>query len=297
MEEHDRYGPLDRPTWACQLCPPPKGQSWTQADPKHATCGRCYDVMRERLAEVAERYLLLDPRPGASVSWGSRGSPGFVSRPPVSVHVVSMRDPRSSADARVWVGSDGRVHHEETRPPLSVFGVMSTLAWSIAEFRRNIHGESTPPRDQAGVFALVNYVDGNVGFVTKHAELAVEVDTALRSLLAGMRPVTGAGRRKIGPCPTMVDRVDLYCRCGHVSTQHDNDSAGDRHCNEFTCGCKAFIILADSPGEPEHVRCGAMLYTSAQLDEDTVTCPRCGKYWRMDRWLCMSDEVDASREW
>lgn len=251
MDEHDQHDPLARPSWACALCPPPKDRAWTQADPKHVTCSRCYDVLRERLAEVAERYLLLDSRPGGGARWGSRGGPGFVSRPPASLHIISLQDPRSSQDAKVWLGSDGRVHQEETRPPLSTYGVLSTLSWTIAE-----HRDVSGPADRDDVYALLSFLDRHVDYVTRHAELAVEVDTTLRSLLAGMRPVTGAGRRKIGPCPCLVEVVP------------DGD------------------ITAD----PVKVRCDTNLYTSPQLDEDIVTCSGCGNSWHMSGWLAMEDE-------
>jgi hypothetical protein len=169
------------------------------------------------------------------------------------MHIVSMRDPRSSSDAKIWVGGDGRVHAEETRPPLSVHGVLNSLAWSVAE-HRGVSG----PDDRDGVFELVRFVDRNADYITRHAELAVEVDQALRALLAGMRPVTGAGRRKIGPCPQMVTVVP------------DDDVTA----------------------EPVEVRCNTLLYTSRALDEDRVTCPGCGHSWQMDRWLTLGDESD-----
>lgn len=174
-----------------------------------------------------------------------------MSRPPISVHIVSMRDPRSSSDARVWLGSDGRVHSEETRPPLSTYGVLSTLSWTIAE-----HRDVSGPGDRDDVYALIKFIDVHIDYVTRHAELAVEVDQALRSLLAGMRPVTGAGRRKIGPCPMMVERVP------------DDD-----------------ITAA-----PVKVRCSTPLFTSRKLDENEVTCAGCGHSWAMDRWLTIQDD-------
>lgn len=254
MEENGQHDPLQRPFGACVLCPPPKGHAWVRADDRHVTCGPCYDRLRERLSEVAERYLLLDPRPGANPGWGGRGSPGFVSRPPVSVHIVSMRDPRSSADAKVWLGSDGRVHAEETRPPLSTYGVLSTLSWTIAE-HRGVSG----PGDRDDVYALIKFIDVHVDYVTRSRELAVEVDQVLRGLLAGMRPVTGAGRRKIGPCPMMVERVP------------DDDIST----------------------EPVKVRCDTLLFTSRKLDEDAVTCSGCGHSWQMSQWLTIGDESGA----
>lgn len=148
------------------------------------------------MSEVAERYLKLDPRPGANMESGSRGAPGFGSRPPASVHIIALRDPRSSQDARVWLGKDGRVHSEEVNPPKSVHGVLSTLAWSVAD-DRGVDG----PGDREDVYGLLRYLDRHVDHVTRVAELAVEVDSALRDLVGVLRPLTGDRKRRIGKCP------------------------------------------------------------------------------------------------
>lgn len=211
MDEHDQQDPLQRPAGACVTCPPPKGHAWIRADDRYATCSGCADRMRERIAEVGERYLCLDPRPGAQGFDGSRGAPGFGSRPPLSLHVVSMRDPRSSQDSRMWVARDGRVHAEETRPPRSVHGVLSTLSWSIAE-HRGVSG----PGDRDDVWALLRFVDVNVDYVTRHAELAVEVDDELRDLVGMLRPMTGDRRHRIGRCPRLVEGEDGPEPCGQT---------------------------------------------------------------------------------
>lgn len=196
--------PNERPGWACCTCPPPRNRAWTPRDDRYATCSGCYDVLRSSLAEVAERFLLLDPRPGATGEFGGRGAPGFASRPPLSVHIVAMQDPRSSPDARIWLGRDGRVHAESERPPLSVYGVLSTLSWSIAE-HRGVSG----PDDHDDVYALVRYIDRNIDYVTRYETLAVEVGTSLRDLIGQLRPVTGDARRKIGTCPAVVAQDDI----------------------------------------------------------------------------------------
>lgn len=195
--------PLVRPAGSCVTCPPPRGRAWTRADDRYATCTNCSTRMRERIAEVGERYLKLDPRPGSGMEAGSRGAPGFVSRPPLSLHIASMRDPRSSSDSRVWLGRDGRIHQEETNPPRSVHGVLSTLAWSVAE-HRDVGG----PGDRDDVFALLRFVDANLDYLTRHAELAVEVDEGLRTLVSVLRSVSDDRLRRIAKCPEMVTRED-----------------------------------------------------------------------------------------
>lgn len=209
MSEVDQ-DPLARPAGACVLCPPPRGHAWTRADSRYATCTPCSTRMRERIAEIGERYLKLDPRPGSSVEAGSRGSPGFVSKPPASVHIIAVKDLRSSQVSRVWLAADGRVHQEETSPPRSVHGTLSTLCWAVAE-HRGVSG----PRDRDDVFALLRFLDPHVDFVTRHAELAVEVDEGLRALVSALRPLTGDRIRRIGKCPEMVavEDSDEKVRC------------------------------------------------------------------------------------
>jgi len=244
----DPNDPLARPSWACCLCPPPRNHNWVRADDRHATCSPCYQRMREQLDEVESRYLQLDPRPGGSGIDGSRGAPGFGSRPPGSVHIMAARDPRSSQVARVWVGRDGRVHAEDERPVPSVHGVLSTLAWAVAEHRAahgsSINGEVAGPDDRADVFGLARYLDKHIDHVTRYAELALEVDAALRDLLGVLRPVTGARRRKAGNCPTPV-------------------------------------VVDEESGRKEP--CGTKLYAS--LDKDLIVCPSCGTPWRIEDWL------------
>jgi len=199
-----------RPTWACATClPPSPGRTWARADPSFATCSSCYTRLRDQLAEVDERFLLLDPRPGASNEQGSRGAPGFVSRPPLNLGVVAMRDPRSSRDAYTWLAADGRVHHEELRPPLSVQSVLSTVAWSVAEFRG-----MAGPADDAGVHDLVRWLDNRITDITRHGELVTELSAALRELLGQLRPRTGDSRKKVGTCPVTIDEGGSTRECG-----------------------------------------------------------------------------------
>ena len=209
MPEHDQTDPLSRPAWACATCPPPRRGAWTQSDSKFATCTGCSSRMREHISEVGERYLKLDARPGAYADARGRRPPGFASRPPANLGVIAVRDPRSSADSRVWLARDGRVHREEERPPRSVHSVLSTLCWSVAE-ARDIPG----PDDRDDVHALLRYLDRLVDqHITRDAELAVEVDAELRSLVGMLRPMTGDRRVQIGQCPQMVEGESGLQRC------------------------------------------------------------------------------------
>jgi len=254
----DPNDPLERPSWACVTCLPPKGHAWVRADDRYVTCSACYSRMREQLDEVEARYLQLDPRPGGSGIDGSRGAPGFGSRPPLSLHVVAMRDQRSSQVAKVWLGKDGRIHAEDERPVPSVHGVLSTLAWAVAEHRAehgsSIHGEVAGPDDRADVFGLARFLDKHIDYVTRHAELALEVDAALRDLIGVLRPVTGDARRRVGKCPNPV--------------------------------------IVDEETEATEP-CGATLH--APLHGDLITCGSCGKPWPIEEWLELGQALRESQ--
>lgn len=189
-----------RPSWACVLCPPPKGPAWWPADNGYRTCSRCLDSLREQLSDISRRYLMLDPRPGGAPEQGGRGAPGFGSRAPGSVHIMAMRDRRSSPDARVWIGKDGRVHQEPERPPLSVWGVLDGVCWSIAE-ARGVNG----PDSAADVHELTRWADRHLDWLTRQ-ELVVDVAGDIRLLLAQLKPVTGEpSKAKVGHCPNETE--------------------------------------------------------------------------------------------
>ncbi|MFC5996936.1 hypothetical protein ACFQE5_22250 [Pseudonocardia hispaniensis] len=188
-----------RPDWACLLHrPPADGASWAPADRGYRTCSPCLDRLRHRLGDIVARYTRLDPTPGATGDSGRRG-PGFHSRSPANDHVIAMRDPRSIAVARTWLGSDGRLHREHEHPPLSVRGVLDTIAWDIAA-----HRGITGPPDRADVPDLARWIDHQLDWITRQP-LVTEVDAELRQLQAQLKPVTGDGRRRIGRCPNTID--------------------------------------------------------------------------------------------
>jgi hypothetical protein len=249
--------PLERPSWACVLHAPPKTQAWWPADGGYRTCQSCDDRLREGLEDVAARFLQLDPRPGAAGFTGSRGAPGFGSRPPLNLHVVALRDPRSSQDAHVWVGGDGRVHGESERPPMSVYGTLNTLGWMIADQLR-VSG----PDDHDDEYALVRYLSRWLSHSAKHEDLIVEIDTQVRALQGQLRPVTGDGRKYIGDCPVVVPDPDL--------DPEDADGA-------------------------DPVSCDARLYAPLSLDEDLV-CHACGARWGYDEWVELGRLLMAAQQ-
>lgn len=214
MSNHDTDTPdtdagHTRPDWACQLHPfPSDGRNWARADDGYLTCGGCYDRFRELLLDIPKRYLKLNPSPGANTEHGGRGAPGFGSRSPASEHVIAMRDIRSSQVARTWLAGDGRLHLESEKPPMSVHGVLDTVAWDIAE-QRAVDG----PDPASTVPDLARFIDRHTDWLTRHL-LVVEVRALLRDLQGQLRPLTGdPGRKCVGTCPNVIDDGEHSREC------------------------------------------------------------------------------------
>lgn len=200
----------ERPDWACLLHPyPSDGRNFGRADTGYRTCGGCYDRFRELLADIPIRYAKLDTRPGANTDHGGRGAPGFGSRSPASDHIIAMQDARSSQVARTWLAADGRLHFESERPPLSVQGVLDTIAWDIAE-HRDVDG----PTPSMLVHELCRFIDRHLDWLTRHPMVA-EAHRELRDLQSQLKPVTGdPGPRHIGLCPNLLHEPDGPRECG-----------------------------------------------------------------------------------
>lgn len=267
LTDHDT---IERPDWACLLCPPPRQPGrWRPADPGYRTDSGCLDTLRDRLRDIAERHHRLDPRPGADNDHRGRGAPGFGSRAPASDHVIAMTDRRSkpcetSWDAiayvfdpladttlqpgqhgppggayvqkrEVWYGADGRPHAEQETPPRCVPLVLAGIAGLIAEDR-----DLTAPATHQ-VADLVRWIDRHLDHVTRQPWVA-DVADDLRELHDQLKPVTGdPGRRTIGACPNTID---------------------------------------DGPTTRE---CGSRLF--APLRGDEIRCRTCGRTWPREEWL------------
>ncbi len=222
---HDTPATTDddqRPSWSCQLHRPPADEHtpWMPADPSYLTCSGCLNRVRATLNDIRDRYHRLDTTPGSSGEHGSRGAPGFRSQPPANLHIIAMRDPRSSRTARTWIAGDGRIHHEHERPPLSVRSELDTICWDIAE-----HRDTPGPDPHLDVDALTRWIDVHLDWVTRHP-LVVDVDQQLRQVRAQLRPVTGdPSRRTIGLCPNTVDEGTTTRVCGtRLYVPHHGDT-------------------------------------------------------------------------
>ena len=228
-QRHDESPPaMERPSNACVTCAPPRmAGHWRLADRGYRTCSACCDSLREALRDISERFLQLDSTPGASGEAGTRGAPGFGSRPPASPHIITMTDWRSkscevSFDAvvyirdengeaidrrEVWYGADGRAHSEDPRPVRSVPGTLAALAGLIAEER------DVRPPPARWVPDLVRWLDGHLDWITRQ-DMVVDVHRDFCDLLGQLRPVTGDRRVRVGTCPNTLDLGDTSQECG-----------------------------------------------------------------------------------
>jgi hypothetical protein len=202
---------MERPSSACRSCRPPKGtRPWKLAERGFFACEQCGDEMANNLEEIGQRYYLLSPMQGGMGLDGGRMAPGFESKAPGSDHIIVMRDHRSSDVAKVWVGGDGKIHREQDRPPLSVFGVLLTEAFDTAE-RRGL----TQTTMFESVAQLTVFLARHLGWWSRQEDVG-DFAERLRTLVNQLRPVTGAPRPKpFAQCPNVIELGDGETRvCG-----------------------------------------------------------------------------------
>lgn len=200
---------VPRPGGACLTCKPPRpNRSWRMAYSGHRTCEDCPGWMLGLLAEIAHRYEQLDPSPGGSSDLESRGAPGFGSRSPASDHVIAMTDIRSSSVAHVWMAGDKRVHQESERPPLSVYAVLLTEVYDVAELR-----SMSLPDPCFAVRHLTVWLSRHVEWLTRQDTIADFADV-LKTLTRQLKPVTGDPQQKpFGRCPNTIDEGESSRSC------------------------------------------------------------------------------------
>jgi hypothetical protein len=185
----------------------------------YRTCERCYDHLHDQLDDIADRYDTLTSVPPPAGSFNDfRCSPGFISRSPAADHVIVMRDHRSSPEAKVWIGSDGRVHRESTRPPLSVYTVLAIEVYDVVELR-----SVSLPDPRETVRDLTGFLDRHLDWLTRQPGVA-EFAKTVRRLVSQLKPVTGEPRVFLGHCPNMVEQVvcgrGLYIPAGFTHRDH-----------------------------------------------------------------------------
>jgi hypothetical protein len=183
------------------------------ATPGYVTCHGCLAKLRADLKEVVRRYLKLNPRPGGTATSGTPRPPGFHSTPAGSLHIMAMRDIRSSHHARVWLAGDGRVHKETETPPLSVPGELRRIARSIALTRGHTEPAARTVPD------LAAWLDPQLDWVTRHDLATRKLVALVRTLVVQLREDHPAA---IAPCPEGCGATlratyrsgYVRCRCG-----------------------------------------------------------------------------------
>lgn len=161
----------------------------------HVLCERCADAYLDDLAEVETRWPMLDANPGKAGNESGRGAPGFHSQSPGSVHVMSMRDPRSKGHA---VRDDPEC--EEKAPPPSVLAVLRTQA-TIVRVERAFRG-ITPNN----VADCITFLRAQHDWITRSREWAPALCQNMRDLRLAIQRATGVRKPKpIGKCIEYVD--------------------------------------------------------------------------------------------
>lgn len=199
---------MDRASGACVLCPPPLGQRTpVRAYSGHLTCEQCEDKISERLVKIATLYEKLNPRPsGMQAGDGTPAPLGFESKSPASEHIIAMMDHRSSQVAKVWVGSDGRIHKESERPVLSVYTTLLIEVYDVAERR-----QMALPDPIHLVRNLTSWLERHVTWLTAQPSVVDFADT-LHALQRQLRPVVGErGKRPFGHCPAQLENPSRRC--------------------------------------------------------------------------------------
>lgn len=231
---------LERPSGSCMLCKPPLGtRSWVRAYSGHLSCEVCEDKLSAKLVEIAVRYEKLSPAPGGGQALDGMPTPkGFESKSPANEHVIAMMDHRSSDQARVWVGGDGRVHSESEHPPLSVYTTLLAEVYEVAERRF-----MALPDPIGQVRDLTEWLDRHVSWITTQGSV-VDFAEVLRQLVRQLRPATGdRPKRPFGYCPVRPNADSEPCggplfappvtssiiRCGMCGSEWDRikDEWGD----------------------------------------------------------------------
>lgn len=187
MTDRDRDLPPPRRVPRCGVCGrhrPVDG---------YTVCPRCAEAFADDLAEVRELYPELSAVPGKGDP-GERGAPGFSSSPPGSVHVMSMRDPRSRDYA---VRRDPEC--ESTRPVMSIPATLTRYCNYVIKTR---HYRLARPRT----------VEQQADFLGKQSDwlmqspLGPELCYATRGLRNQLRASTGdPNPEPIGYCFVYVD--------------------------------------------------------------------------------------------
>lgn len=219
---------IDRPDSACRLHTPPTGtRPWTRAEPGFTTCQVCAEKLEDRLLDIARRYARLDPSPGGTGDYGTRGAPGFGSKPPLNLHVVAVTDRRSGAGAKAWIAGDRKVHCESERPPLCTFNELDTLAWDVCERRGFDDGHG-----QDRVSGLCDWLIRQLDWVTRQPDVAVFA-RSVRSIVTKLMPLTGDPRIWVAKCPNTIDDGEHTHVCDanlYYPTSGDTIMCGNPEC-------------------------------------------------------------------
>jgi len=255
----------------CVLCPPNRRRRVREGG---VTDWRCHDRMVAILHEIPERYLKLDPSPGGSGT-PERRAPGFRSTPPLNLHVVALRDPRTDpiepgdphcalAAFRSWANLVRRHREQALHTGRSIVSEGEYLAANIDWITR----QPWVPAFAAEIEVVCSQLraangDPNPKPVGWCIELITDAETGAREFCGFplFPPREGDDLVKCGGCGSEYDPLRQIrfrlaneadpepptpaCTCGHADAQHDNDSpVGSRGCHVRWCPCEDYRTTA-----------------------------------------------------
>lgn len=242
--------PLGETPTLCVLCPPSRAKvamSGSQVDYD------CHLRMEDLLVELVKRYARLTAMPGGGQAQGRR-SPGFRSTPPVNLHNVALRDPRTAPTEL------GEIHS-----PLNF--LLSWGRWMRRERRQTPAHYPEAATDLEIADLEATYLFASLDWVGRQAWVTRFHDQ-LRVCVSQVRAATGEPNpRPVGTCtcghplfPPREGEINIRCGncaklyepldqirlvrahlagctgCGHDDAQHCND-ATPRPCNVEWCAC------------------------------------------------------------
>jgi hypothetical protein len=167
-------------------------------------------------ASIPVYFARLDATPGVSGS-SDRRAPGFGSKPPCNLHVVTMRDTRSRPDpvVDVWYGVlAGTDKPDTTRPMREPSGQARSVEVALANVASGLWdhlamaGPDLPNGDvtAGGVEGLAGWLHAHVAALTAHPQAGV-IATFLAELVEQLRKAAGDPRdRPVGRCVEMRQR-------------------------------------------------------------------------------------------
>lgn len=145
-----------------------------------ALCQQCTDDLESWINEIVDRYLRLDPTPSTGGMDGGRRAPGFASRPPLNLHVATLRDPRTKP--------------RRLGEPHNAHAMLNDWANYVRLERLQV------PKIEAEIEGAARYLIANLDWLCRQ-EWIMDLWVQAEKVLAQLRSATGEPNpRPVGTC-------------------------------------------------------------------------------------------------